>query len=204
MWNLARSETNKQGNNNELPLNIEGETVTDFQELAKMFNNYFVNATNLIQSENIDNTSTAVHNLKLTYPKSFPWIHLTPVTANEIKNIIKSLKLKNSHGYDEILPRILKISLPFIISPLIYLCNKAMSSGIFPTWLKFSQVVPIFKKGDKDKLTNYRPISLLTSFSKIFEKVIYKRLDNYMISNNILAKEQYGFRSNWKSHLSIN
>ena len=49
----------KQGNNNELPLNIEGETVTDFQELAKRFNNYFVNATNLIQSENSDNTSTA-------------------------------------------------------------------------------------------------------------------------------------------------
>jgi len=59
MWNLGRSETNKQGNNNELPLNIEGKTVTDFQELAKRFNNYFVNATNLIQSENSDNTSTA-------------------------------------------------------------------------------------------------------------------------------------------------
>ena len=56
MWSLARSETNKQGNNNELPLNIEGETVTDFQELAKRFNNYFVNSTNLIQSENFDNT----------------------------------------------------------------------------------------------------------------------------------------------------
>ena len=78
-----------------------------------------------------------------------------------------------------------------------------MSSGIFPTWLKFSQVVPIFKKGDKDKLTNYRPISLLTSFSKIFEKVIYKRLDNHMISNNILAKEQYGFRSNTSTEKSI-
>ena len=71
-----------------------------------------------------------------------------------------------------------------------------MSSGIFPTWLKFSQVVPIIKKSDKDKLTNYRPISLLTSFSKIFEKVIYKRLDNHMLFNNILAKEQYGFRNN--------
>jgi len=114
---------------------------------------------------------------------------LIPLTANEIKNIIKSLTLKNSHGYDEIQPSILKISLPYIISSLIYLCNKAMSSGIFPTWLKFSQVVPIFKKGDKDKLTNYRPISLLTSFSKLFEKVIYKRLDNHMISNNIMAKE---------------
>jgi len=104
--------------------------------------------------------------------------------------------MKNSYGYDEIPTSILKISLPYITSWLIYLCNKSMSSGIFPTWLKFSQVAPIFKKGDKDKLTNYRPISLLTSFSKIFEKVIYKRLDNHMIFNNILVEEQYGFRNN--------
>ena len=203
VWNFAKSETNKQGNNNELPLNIEGETVTHFHKLANIFNDYFVNATYTIQCENFDNTSTAFDNLKLTCPKSFPRIHWTLVTANEIKNIIKSLKLKNSHGYDEIPPRILRRSLSYVISPLIYLCNKAMSSGIFPTWLKFSQVVPIFKKGDKDKLTNYRPISLLTSFSKIFEKVIYKRLDNHMISNNILAKEQYGFRSNTSTEKAI-
>ena len=111
--------------------------------------------------------------------------------------------MKNSHGYDEILSRILKISLPYIISPITYLCNKAMSSGIFPSWLKFSQIVPIFKKGDKDKLTNYRPISLLTAFSKIFEKVIYKRLDNHIISNSILVKEQYGFRSNASTEKAI-
>ena len=96
--------------------------------------------------------------------------------------------MKNSYGYDEIPPKILKISLPYIISPLIYLCNKTTSSGIFPTWLKFSQVALIFKKGDKDKLTNYRPISLLTSFSKSFEKVIYKRLDMHMTTNNIFGK----------------
>jgi Notch-like protein len=175
MWNLVTSETNKQGNNNELPLNIEGKTVTDFHELANIFNDYFINDTHSIQVENFDNTPSAVDNLNSARTKSFPRIHLTPVTANEIKNIIKSLKMKNSYGYDEPPPRILKMSLPYITSPLIYLCNKTMSSGIFPTWLKFSQVAPIFKKGDKDKLTNYRPISLLTLFSKIFENVIYKR-----------------------------
>jgi hypothetical protein len=78
-----------------------------------------------------------------------------------------------------------------------------MTSGIFPTWLKFSQVFPIFKKGNKDKLTNYRPISLLTSFSKTFEKVIYKRLDIHTISNNILAQEQYGFRNNTSTKKAI-
>ena len=79
---------------------------------------------NTIQRENFDNTSTAFDNLKLTCPKSFPHIHWTPVTANEIKNIIKSLKLKNSHGYDEMLPRILRISLSYIISSYIYVTRQ--------------------------------------------------------------------------------
>ena len=118
-------------------------------------------------------------------------------------SIIKSLKWKNSCGCHEIPPRILKINLPYIISPLIYLCNKSMASGIFPSWLKFSKVVPIFKKGNKDKLSNYRPISLLTSFSKISEKIIYKTLDNYMISNNILATEKYGFGNKTTSENAI-
>jgi len=203
VWNFAKSETNKQDNNNEPPLNMEGVPATGFYELANTFNNYFVNATYSTQNDNLNNTSTALDNLKSIFPKSLPRIYMTPVTANEIRNIIKSLKLKNSHGYDEVPPRILEISLPYIISPITYLCNKAISSGIFPSWLKFSQIVPIFKKGAKDKLTNYRPISLLTAFSKIFEKVIYKRLDNHIISNNILVKEQYGFRSNASTEKAI-
>jgi hypothetical protein len=69
---------------------------------------------------------------------------------------------------------------------------------IFPTRLKFSQIVPILKKGRKKKseISNYRPISLLTSSSKIFEKVIFNRLCNHIYNNNILAPEQYGFRNN--------
>ena len=71
-----------------------------------------------------------------------------------------------------------------------------MTTGIFPTWLKHSQIVPIFKKGNKQELTNYRPIPLLTSFPKIFEKVIYKRLYDHITCYKILANEQHGFRNN--------
>ena len=104
------------------------------------------------QVENFNNTPSALDSLNSSRTKSFSQIHLSPVTANEIKNIIKSLKVKNSYGYDEIPKSILKIILPYITSPHIYLCNKSLSSGIFPTWLKSSQVAPIFKNGDKDKL----------------------------------------------------
>ena len=86
--------------------------------------------------------------------------------------------------------------MPFIISPLTYLSNKSISKGSFPTRLKYSQITPIYKKGNNTQLNNYRPISVLTSFSKIFEKLIYTRLNMHIISNKILANEQYGFRSN--------
>ena len=72
---------------------------------------------------------------------------MTPVTIKEIKDIIKSLPPKNSSRYDEIPLRILKISMPFITYPLTYLGNKAISKGSFPGRLKYSQVIPIYKKG---------------------------------------------------------
>jgi len=69
-----------------------------------------------------------------------------------------------------------------------------LSSSISPTRLKFSEVKPIFKRGDKNDTSNYRPISLTTSFSKMFEKVIYNRLYHHINNNHILVHEQFGFR----------
>jgi hypothetical protein len=78
-----------------------------------------------------------------------------------------------------------------------------LSTGTFPTCLKFSQVHPIFKKGNKVEISAYRPISLLTPFSKIFEKVIYNRLLQHTKGNNIIALDQYGFKNNSSTELAI-
>jgi len=78
------------------------------------------------------------------------------------------MESKGSYGYDEISSRILKLSAPFIISPLTYICNAALKSGIFPDRLKYAIVKPILKNGSKQDISNYRPISLLTTFSKVF------------------------------------
>jgi hypothetical protein len=80
------------------------------------------------------------------------------------------MKTKNAHGYDEISVKIRKWGAPFISSPLIYILNKSLELGSFQSRLKYSTVIPIFKAGD------FRPISLLISFSKIFEKIIYTRI----------------------------
>jgi hypothetical protein len=85
--------------------------------------------------------------------------------------------------------KVLKISTPYIISPLTHIINKALSMGTFPSRLKYAQINPIFKDGERTSIKNYLPISLLTSFSKIFEKVIYKRLNNYFINNKVFAPE---------------
>jgi len=124
-------------------------------------------------------------------------------TTGETEKIIKELKSKSSCGYDEITTKILKISSPFIVSPLTYICNRMLSTGRFPDRLKYSEIKPIYKKGDKTLITNYRPISLLPVFSKIFEKVLYKRLYYHLTLNNILVKEQFGFGCNSSTEIAI-
>jgi ribosomal protein S17 len=77
-----------------------------------------------------------------------------------------------------------------------------LSSGKFPMQLEYSHLSPIFKKGDKIEMSNYRPVSLLTSFSKVFVRVVYNRLKFHIHSNNILAKEQNGFRTSSPNELA--
>jgi len=101
------------------------------------------------------------------------------------------LKCKDSYGYDEISSRILKINVLYVLYLLTHIFP---STAIFPERLKFSEVRLLFKKGDITEFSNYRPISLLTSFSQIIDKNIYKRLYNYLNDNNILVGDQYGFR----------
>ena len=77
--------------------------------------------------------------------------------------------------------------------------NAVLSTGVFPARLKYAIVKPIFKKGDKQDVFNYRPISLLTSFSKIIEKLIYTRLHAHIDMNSILAQERFDFRTHYST-----
>jgi hypothetical protein len=90
----------------------------------------------------------------------------------------KSFKPKNSSGYDGIFTKLIKISSPFISSPLTHICNKSLSSGIFPDCMKYAVVITLFKKDDKSEISNYRPISILNSFSEVHEKVMLFNFKN--------------------------
>jgi len=101
----------------------------------------------------------------------YPNFKFRYTSTEEIEKIIKSLKTKNVHGYDEISIKILKCSAPFISSPLTYIFNKPLELGSFPSRLKYSTVIPIFKTGDKLNMSSFKPI-----FSLIFSSQIFKRL----------------------------
>ena len=110
-------------------------------------------------------------------------------------NTSSSINWKYAKTY-EISIKILRLSTPFVISPLTYICNKFLSFGVFPERIKYAIIKPVYRKVNKLLTANYRPISLLTPFSKIFEKLIYSRSYKQKCTNNILVKEQYGFRIN--------
>jgi hypothetical protein len=124
------------------------------------------------------------------------------VSCKEIEDLVNSLKMKDYYDYDGISTKILKQSIPYISSPLTHVCNLMISTGLFPTRLKFAGIRPLYKKGEIANTSNYRSISLLTSFTKIFEKIIFTRLIYHLIHNHILVDEQFGFRTKSSTDLA--
>ena len=122
---------------------------------------------------------------------------INPVSEDDVVSIIKSCKSKYSKDCDDINMYVLSKVTDQIVKPLVHIFNLSFSSGIFPSEMKTAKVIPLFKSGNRSHFSNYRPISLLSQFSKILEleKLFNLRLEQFLISNEILSNCQYGFRS---------
>lgn len=120
-------------------------------------------------------------------------IFLKPVTLTEIDSIINSLKSTKSLGMDRIPISIIK-RLHNINYSIWVLCNRMLQEGIFPNCLKKGIIKLKYKKGNRDELKNYRPITILNSISKIFEKVLKTRITNFATECDMISKEQFGFK----------
>ena len=116
-------------------------------------------------------------------------------SAAEIFNVIFRLNSNKSCGFDGINARFVKIAAEVISPILAVLINTCFDVGIFPSCLKIADVEPIFKTADKCQVNNYRPVSLLSVFSKVIEKVVYTGTIDFLIHHSILTPAQYGFRS---------
>ena len=115
------------------------------------------------------------------------------ITDNDTQKAIDKLENKSSSGISNKLLKLLKMELSKSLTLII---NQMITTGIFPDSFKISKITPLFKKGDVSLLSNHRPISLLPTISKIFERILYNQLCEYFNSNNLLAEQQYGFRTN--------
>ena len=106
-------------------------------------------------------------------------------------------------GFDALSSIVIKQARYALAKPLSEIFNKSLTSGIFPDGLKIGKITPIHKGGDKHDIGNYRPITVLTIFSKVFEKLIYTRLTAFINKHHILSESQFGFRENRSTENAI-
>ncbi|CAG9115901.1 unnamed protein product [Plutella xylostella] len=130
-------------------------------------------------------------NIKSSSTKSF---FLGPTDHVEVEKIISNLKHNSAPGWDNVSNRLLKTCSCYLSRPIAFIINLSLSSGVVPANLKMANVCPIYKSGDKNDVTNYRPISLLTSLSKILEKVVNNQLLKFLEKESLLHDHQFGFR----------
>ena len=123
-------------------------------------------------------------------------MYMEPPRVNEVINLINLLNLCKSVGHDNISPYFLQVASNILAPALCYFIENAFHLGIFPKSCKIAKITPLFKSGNSNNLTNYRPISILTCFFKIFEKLIHQRMTSFFTKNLVLIDSQYGFQNN--------
>ena len=203
LWNtfgkiLNKNKQNKRKIGN---LNINGDKISDPQTITENFNNFFSQIGDNLAAKFAGN-NTNEYKKYLGSPANQSML-LYKISQNEIKNAIKNLKNSNSSGADEITSTFVKLSAPILIPALHGIFNLSLTSGVYPQKLKIAKVVPIHKKGDSTSMNNYRPISILSTINKIFEKILHARLTKYIEDFNILYKYQFGFRKNHSTELAL-
>ena len=188
---------NNSTENTTLEYIVNGSKTKDPILISNAFNNYFIDIGATLASKIKSNISP------MTYLTQSPnSIYIPEIAIMEVENIIKKLK-HSSPGWDDLPVSIFKEQVQLYIRPLTYIINESIRNGIFPDELKLAKIVPIYKSGDKALPSNYRPISVLSFFSKVFEKIMYKHLLHFIDSHNLLYKFQFGFRQQYSTSHAI-
>ena len=177
----------------------DGEIITDKKEIATRFNNFFVNIGPSLAAKITGNIPDFNKYLPDANPNS---IFLQPVTTDEISKTTVSLK-EGAAGWDDMNAKSVKCIINVISDALCHICNLSLTEGVFPRELKLTKVIPIYKSNDAMSFTNYRPISLLSIFSQILEKIMYKRLIAFINANDLLYKFQFGFREKHSTYMPL-
>lgn len=191
IWRIINSE--RKSTSEKAPIStidINGELTQDPTLIADHFNSFFTN----IAQQTI-NSNEHIGEQKIL-PEEKPGINtltLQPTNEQETRKLIQSLKTKTSTGYDNISTKLLKHCKEELTLPLVDIVNKSFSSGVFPSALKIAKVYPKYKQGPTTQAANYRPISLIPTFSKVIEKLVLTRLLQHLQNNQLLTSQQHGF-----------
>ena len=130
-------------------------------------------------------------------------MYLKPIVEMDIIKIIDKFNANKGAGNDNIGNFIIKRVANEIAKPLTMLFNLSITTGIVPEKLKIAKVIPIYKKDDAEKFSNYRPVSLLPCFSKMLERLVFNRCVEYIDAHEILNDKQFGFRQNHSTYMAI-
>lgn len=178
----------------------KGNKITSPKDIANNFNAYFNSVGHSLASKIPSSQYPPLHYIKTQTPNS---LFLNNTFLTEVTNIINSLDCKKSPGSDRISNYIIKTTKDIIAPVLVGVYNECLNKGIFPEIFKIAKIIPLYKGDDATKNSNYRPISLLPQFGKIFEKIISKRLISFLDKYSLLNKHQFGFRKNFSTELAV-
>ena len=166
-------------------ININNEIIFNPKIISETFNNFFVTIARDIDSKTIHTNTSYKDYLQNSVLNIFL---LKQATEKKVISVINKMKTNKSTGPNSIPMKILKISNQIICKPLTYLINLSFSNGIFPDLLKTSNVIPVFKRGEKQANSNYQPILLFSNLSKLMEKIVYPRLYSFLKNSCLLCK----------------
>jgi hypothetical protein len=173
---------------------VNGVNIHDPIAIANNFNNFFTAVGQQI-SDSVPPVSKNPEEY-INYGHAVPDLLLQNTTPEHILKIIKKLQPKNSCDANGVSTKMIKLVGEEISFPLAHIFNISLREGVFPDKLKLCRVIPIFKSGNPLDCDNYRPISLLSSISKILEKIVSQKLIKHLLENDLLYVHQYGFLPN--------
>ena len=202
-WSVLNEILNRKSNRHATVNKIRYEDgfTSNQQEIVNIMNDHFVSTPqNIAQSlEPIPNINYRSF-LTGYYSSSF---FLNLLNSDKILKILSDCKNTSSGGHLDIPIKVVTSIIHVISEPLCFIFNRCITTGYFPNNLKIAQVTPVFKAGESTNPNNYRPISVLTIFSKILEKHIYSELLSYLDSFEILNAQQCGFREGISTNIAI-
>ena len=207
-WNTVKPfMTNKaKGSDSSISLLVNNKIISDKVTICNVFNDYFVNVTNdLAENGNVDMSGDLDDIFKVykdhpsvksireqtSLVQPFDFKH---VNVNDVKKILKSTKTKKAPGYDNVPPKLIKLGAEILSHTLTPIFNECITSKVYPTDLKCAEVAPVYKKGDNLNKSNFRPVSVLTCISKVFESLMSSQMEKGMSSllSHILSAYRKG------------